>query len=74
MFEFLVLILFGWLFFGAVKLAFKAAWGLTKIIASVLLAVALPVLIGCLLFTGGLILLLPVLIIAAACGLLKVNN
>ena len=71
MFELLVLILFCWIFFGAVKLMFKIAWGLTKVLAVVLLVLALPSLIGCLLYASGIILLLPIVLIGAAWGLLK---
>lgn len=71
MLEFLIVVLFCWLFFKAIGLAFKAAWGLTKIIATVLFAIAVPMLIGCLLFAGGLLLLVPVILIAIAFGLLK---
>lgn len=53
MLEFLFLILFCWLFFKAIVLCLKAAWGLTKILASILFALAVPALIGCLLFAGG---------------------
>lgn len=52
MFELLVLILFGWMFIGALRLAFKVTWGFAKIAASILFVLALPVLIVCLLFAG----------------------
>jgi hypothetical protein len=71
MFEILVTLLSIWLFIGSIKLAFKIAWGTTKIIASVLLALAVPVLVLCLVFAGGAIILLPALLIAGAFGLLK---
>ena len=71
MFELFVLILFCWIFFGALKLMFKIAWGLAKVLAVVLLVLALPSLIGCLLYASGIILLLPVVLIGAAWGLLK---
>lgn len=71
MFEIIVFILFCWLFFKAIGLAFKVAWGAAKVIAVALSVVALPVLIGCLLFAGGFVLLLPVVLIAAAFGILK---
>lgn len=71
MFELLVLILFCWLFFGAIRLAFKVTWGLAKVIAVILFILALPSLIGCLLFASGVILLLPLALIAAAWGVLK---
>ena len=66
MFELLVLILFGWMFIGALRLAFKVTWGFAKIAASILFVLALPVLIVCLLFAGGMVLLLPVALIALA--------
>lgn len=71
MFELLVLILFGWIFWGALRLAFKVTWGFAKIAASILFVLALPVLIVCLLFAGGVVLLLPVALIALAWGILK---
>lgn len=71
MFEVLVLILFCWIFFGAVRLAFRVTWGLAKITATVLFALSLPVLIGCLVFAGGIFILLPVILIAAAWCVLK---
>ena len=71
MFELLILIVFGWLFFGAVRLAFKVTWGLAKIAAVALFILALPTLIGCLLLAGGVVLLIPVGLVAAAFGILK---
>ena len=71
MFELLVLILFCWIFFGAIRLIFKVAWGLAKVIAVILFILALPSLIGCLLYASGVILLLPVVLIATAWGILK---
>ena len=67
----MVLILFGWIFWGALRLAFKVTWGFAKIAASILFVLALPVLIVCLLFAGGMVLLLPVALIALAWGILK---
>ena len=71
MFELLVLVLFCWIFFGSIKLVFKAAWGLAKILAVILFVVSLPTLIACLLTASGIVLLLPVMLIAAAFGILK---
>ena len=71
MFELWVLILFGWIFWGALRLAFKVTWGFAKIAAIILFVLALPVLIVCLLFAGGMVLLLPVALIALAWGILK---
>lgn len=71
MFELIIFILFGWLFFKAIRLALKLTWGAAKIIASIVFALALPVLIICLLFAGGLILLLPVAMAVIGFGILK---
>ena len=71
MFEILVLVLFCWLFFKAIGLAFKVAWGVAKVIAVLLSVFALPLLIICFLFAGGFVLLVPVLLIAGAFGILK---
>jgi len=72
MLEILLVILFCWLFFKAIGLAFRVAWGTTKIIASLLFAIAVPLLGVCLLFTGGILLLLmPIALIGIAFGLLK---
>lgn len=71
MFEFLALALFAWLFYHAVILIFKITWGFAKVAAVFLLVLAMPVLAGCLLFAGGILLLVPVAILAAAWGILK---
>lgn len=71
MLDLLLLMAFCWLFFKAVGLAFKAAWGVAKIIASLLFVVAVPMLIVCLVFAGGVLLLVPLALIGLAFGLLK---
>lgn len=71
MMELLVVVLFCWLFFKAVGLAFRMAWGTAKIIASLLFAVAVPLLILCLVFAGGVLLLLPLALIGIAFGVLR---
>ena len=71
MFDIIVIALFVWLFFGAVKLAFKATWGLAKILATILFVIALPALIGCLMVAGGFLLLIPLGLVALAFGILK---
>ncbi len=71
MFEFIVIVLFIWLSVKAIGLALKLTWCAAKILASLLFVIALPLLIGCILFASGVILLLPVLLIAAAVGILK---
>ena len=71
MLELMIIVLFIWLFCKALKLPFKVAWGATKIAASLLFAIAVPLLVLCLVFAGGLLLLIPVGLIALALGLLK---
>ena len=71
MFEILVTILCIWLFIKGIGLALKITWGLAKIVATILMVLALPALIIGLLFAGGLLLLLPVALIAIAVGILK---
>ena len=70
MLEILVTVLFCWLFFKAAGLAFRVAWGVAKIIASLLLVLAVPFLILGLVFAGGLVLLVPVVMIAIALAVL----
>jgi len=71
MFELLVLVLFVWLFIGAVRLAFKVTWGLAKVAAVILFIMALPTLIGCLLLASGFVLLLPVVLVGIAFAILS---
>ena len=42
MFTLFVILVFGWLFFKSVGLAFHLTWGLAKIVATLLFGVALP--------------------------------
>lgn len=72
MLDILLVVLFCWLFFKAVGLAFRMAWGTAKIIASLLFTLAVPLLVLCLLFAGGVFLLLPLALMGIAFGLLKV--
>lgn len=71
MLDLLVTILFIWLFVKVLKLIFHVAWGTAKILASILLAIACPLLVFALTFAGGVILLLPVALIGIAFGILK---
>ena len=70
MFEILVVIAFVFLMVKFLGLAFKIAWGLAKVVAFLLFLLAFPALIVCVLFTSGLVLLLPLVLILAAIGLL----
>ena len=69
--EILLVILFCWLFFKTVGLAFRVAWGAAKIAASVLFTLAVPLLVLCLIFAGGMLILIPIAMLGAAFGLLK---
>ena len=71
MLEIIIVLLFCWLFFKALGLAFRLAWGTVKIVVSILFAIAVPLLIGMLMFVGGLMLLIPLAIMGLAWGLLK---
>lgn len=71
MLEIIFSILAIWLFVKAIGLAFKLTWGAAKIGATILLVLAVPAFILCLIFAGGFLLLLPVALIAGAVGLLK---
>ena len=71
MFELLTTILFVWLGCKAIGLMLKLTWGMAKIVASVLIALALPVLVFCLIFLGGIALLVPLAMIAIAAGIVK---
>lgn len=71
MFELIVVVLFIWLFFKSIGLAFRLTWSVAKVMATVLFALAVPVLIGCVALAGGLVLLLPLAMVAAAFGILK---
>lgn len=72
MFEFLIVIAFVWLMIKAVGMAFKLTWGAAKVVASILMTIALPLLIVCFVFVGGIALILPVGLIALSMGILKV--
>jgi len=71
MFELFTIAIFIWLLVKAIGLAFKLTWGIAKIAASILIGLAFPVLIVCLIFVGGIALLLPIAMIAIAAGILK---
>jgi len=71
MFEIICVITFVWIFFKVLKLFFKIAWGITKIIAMILFIAAIPSLIACIFVASGIALLIPVAMIGAALGLLK---
>lgn len=71
MLEILFTVIFLCLLVKAIGFAFKLTWGITKIVACVLIVLALPSLVLCLLFASGIALLAPIAMIAIAVGILK---
>ena len=71
MLDILLTVLFISLFIWTVKLLFKLTWGIAKVIAVILLIIALPTLIGGLMVAGGLVLLIPVALLIGAIGIIK---
>ena len=71
MLDLLMIIVFCWLFFKALGLVFRLAWGVTKILVGLLVTAAVVTLVGGILFAGGLVLLLPIALVGIALGLLK---
>ena len=71
MFELLTIAIFIWLLVKSIGLAFKLTWGVAKITAAILIGLAFPVLIVCLIFVGGIALLAPVVMVAIAAGIVK---
>ena len=61
MFEFIIIAIFIWLVVKAIGLALKLTWGIAKITASILIGLAFPALILCLVFVGGVALLVVLL-------------
>ena len=71
MLELLTIVIFCWLSFKLLGLFFHMAWGVAKVIATLLFAIALPLLVVCLIFTGGMALLFPLGLLALALGIVK---
>ena len=71
MLELLITVLFLWLSYKFIGLALKITWGVAKLIASLLFVVALPSLVICIIFAGGLLLIIPVLMLIGAIALLS---
>ena len=71
MIELLCTALFMWLFIKVFGLVFKVAWSLTKVIAMIFFAMALPALIVCFIVAGGFLLLIPVAFLGMALALLN---
>lgn len=71
MFSFLVTLLIFWIAFKSLKILLSLTWGIAKIIGTVLLVLAAPALVICLLFAGGMLILLPLGLVAGAFMLVK---
>ena len=71
MFELLTTALFLWLAVKAIGLCLRLTWGITKLAMGLLIVLAFPALLGCLLFVGGIALLIPLAMIAIAAGILN---
>ena len=71
MFELFTTALFLWLAVKAIGLCLRLTWGMAKLAAGILIVLAFPALLGCLLFMGGIALLIPLAMITIAAGLVK---
>lgn len=71
MLEILIVVLFVWLFFKILGLAFRMAWGTAKVAVSILMTIGSILLICCLLFAGGILILIPAAILGIAFGIVK---
>lgn len=71
MFKILTFAVFVWLVVKAVGVCFKLTWGLAKIIAGILMVFALPALMVCVVFIGGIALLIPIVLIGVAVAIRK---
>ena len=66
MFSFLVTILIFWIAFKSLKILLSLTWGIAKIVGTILLVLAAPALMICLLFAGGMLLLVPLGLVVGA--------
>lgn len=71
MFELLTLVVFGWILIKCIGLMLRITWGAAKIVAAIILVLAFPALLICLLFAGGVALLIPIAMVALATGIIK---
>lgn len=71
MFNIIITVVFIWLMIKAIGFALKLTWGAARIVASILMVIALPVLILFLLFAGGVLLLIPLAMVGIAAGVLR---
>lgn len=66
MLSILVTILICWLSYKTLGILLSLTWGIVKIIGTVLLILAAPALVLCLLFAGGMLILLPLGLVSGA--------
>lgn len=66
MLSILVTILICWLSYKTLGILLSLTWGIVKIIGTVLLILAAPALVLCLMFAGGMLILLPLGLVAGA--------
>ena len=71
MFEILTLIVFVCILIKSIGLMLRLTWGAAKIIATVLLVLAFPALLVCMLFGGGIAMLIPIALVCLAGGILR---
>ena len=71
MLEILFTVIFLCLLVKTIGFAFKLTWGVAKIVACVLMVLALPSLVLCLLFASTVALLAPIALIAVSAIILK---
>ncbi len=71
MIKLLTVVVFLWLLFQTVGLTFKLTWGVAKIVAGILMVLALPMLILSLVLVGGALLLVPIIMVCVAAGIAK---
>ena len=71
MFELLTIIVFAWFLIKTIGLTLKLTWGVAKIVSGILMVLALPLLIIGLLFVGGIVLIVPIIMVCIAAGITK---
>ena len=71
MFELLTIVVFLWLLGKTAGLMFKLSWGIAKLVSGIFLVLALPALILGLVFMGGIVLLVPIIMVCIAAGIIK---
>lgn len=71
MINLIIVVIFVWLSVKLIGVTLKLTWCAAKIVASLLFVVALPALIGCILFAGGILILFPILLLGIAFGVVR---